>query len=364
MSTINRLSSSNVRISAFHASLALALVASSGALAAPTWLGGSAKVPDYYQHQLSNQGRAASPSPLPVPPDAVPGAANYAQDKFWWEGYTDSTGARKGGGWCGTTAWLDAIGYWDKSGYKGLVDRSDKGGVHAGKNWVEQMTYSNSELSLTVDATDGGCAWSSQALTYIKNNTKTARTPAGIDADLEQYMWKNGRVEKIRPGQREFNDLLDPPQAINSDHAAQYSSMWSVLTDSVSRGYVAMIRIGDSSNANNNGNWWSNFHVMTMAGYDGALGAGAKGYFADPDNSFRSGVTAAGWGVPYAATDPFPTGLNFYNELKIKADGRTIDGGAYDLSKIDQVWLLRVPTPGSLALLLTSSLLFAARRRV
>jgi hypothetical protein len=344
--------------------VALSLAAGS-AHAAITWLGGAASIPDYYQHQLANQARAENPSPLPVPPGAVPGTANYAQDVFWWEGYHDTTGARKGGGWCATTAWMDAIGYWDAAGFRGLVDRSAQGGEHAGKTWLQQFTYSNSALALTEDATDGGCAWISSVRTYVRSNTVSAQRPTGVDPLINRYMWKGGGVQKMTSA--EGTEYLNNAGTTGAAEPL-FRTMWDILVTSVAHGYTAVIKIGESPNRGptgdtNNDNWWGNFHVLTLAGFDGGLGAGATIYLADPNDTLRNGTTAAGWGVPYAANAAMPVGQAHYGAFTIGNDGMTITSGAYNGSMIEQVYLMKLPAPGPLALAGLGGLLSCRRRR-
>ncbi|CAG0964926.1 hypothetical protein PHYC_00929 [Phycisphaerales bacterium] len=351
----------NVPANLIAMSLVAAITGSAGA--AVSWLGGAPSIPDYYQHQLGNPGRAVSPNPLPVPTAAVPGAPNYAQDA-WWEGRTRSDGVRVGGGWCGTTAWVNALKYWDDHGYRGLIDRSAQGGAHADKNWLEQFTYSNGSLALTQNATDGGCAWVSAVRSYVRANTATDQNPGGVDPTIRRYKWNStpGRVETITGAE---GTEYDP--AIAGAAQGTFTTMWDILTTAVSQGFTAVVKIGESPNNapngdSNNGHWWGNFHVLTLAGVDGALGTNARAFLADPNDSYRGGAHSAGWGVPYAATDALPMGADFYASITIGADGRTFTSGAYNGSAIDQIWLMQVPAPGS-TVLAGLGLLLAARRR-
>lgn len=344
----------------------LSLIALAGAAstspAAITWLGGAPSIPDYYQHQLANQGRAINPNPLPVPGGAVPGGPNYDQTTFWWEGYHDATGARKGGGWCATTAWVDAIKYWDDNGYRGLVDRTGQGGAHAGKNWLEQFTYTNGALALTEDAGDGGCAWVSSVRSYVRASTVTATVPAGVDPLIHRFMWKGGAVQTITSA--EGNEWKTNAN-LTGAAAPQFGSMWDTLKFALAQGYTAVIKIGESPDRGptgdtNNDHWWGNFHVLTMAGLDLANG---RAYFADPNDAFRAGANASGWGVPYAAGDGLPVGAGHYGEYRMSPDWRTFASGPYTGSSIEQVYLMKVPAPGPVALAGLGGLLLARRRR-
>lgn len=342
------------------ATLALTLAAGQ-AHGAVTWLSGAPAIPDYYQHQLANQGRAASPNPLPVPTDAVPGGgANYDQTKFWWEGYTDMGGVRRGGGWCATTGWLDAIGYWDRNGYAGLVDRTAQGGAHAGKTWIEQFTYSNSALALTADATDGACAWTDSVRSYVRANTVTAARPAGIDPLITRYMWKGGGVKNITSAE----NLDGAPVGYLTGAATNFGGMLDVLRFSVAQGYTATIKINQSdTSADNNGNWWRNFHVLTLAGFENGPNNVTTVYLADPNDSRVNGTTADGWGVPYPAGHAFPVGQAYYGSFTLSPDGNTITSGAYAGCAIDQIYLMKVPAPGSAALAGLGMLVATRRRR-
>lgn len=343
------------------ASLIAAMTGSAGA--AVSWLGGAPSIPDYYQHQLGNQARAENPDPLPVPTAAVPGGPSYAQDA-WWEGRTLPNGTRVGGGWCGTTAWTNALKYWDDHGYRGLIDRTAQGGAHAGKNWLEQYTYSNGALALTQNATDGGCAWVSAVRSYVRANTTSAANPTGVDPTIHRYKWNStpGRVETITGAE---GTEWDP--AIASAAQGRFTTMWDILTTAISEGFTAVVKIGESPNNSpagepNNGHWWGNFHVLTLAGVDGALGTNARAFLADPNDSYRSGAHSGGWGVPYAGTDALPMGADYYASISIGADGRTFTSGAYNGSAIDQIWIMQVPAPGS-AMLAGIGFMLAFRRR-
>lgn len=328
------------------------LLAAAHAFAEPTWLGGAPSVPDYYQHQLANQARAETPSPLPRATHAAPGAANYRQDRFWWE---------DGAGWCGTTAWVNALGYWDENGYRGLIDRTARGGVHAGKNWLEQYTYSNSELALTAGA-GGSCAWVDDVRSYVRANTVSDARPGGIDPTINRYMWARNaantgwEVQTITsPEGTEYNRNSD----LTGTGTTLYNTMFNILCNSIPQGWTAVIKIGESPNpgpnrTGNNDNWWGNFHVLTLAGIEGF-----NILLADPNNSNRG----AGWGVPDVAGDGRPVGAAHYQRYGIAPDGMTLVGGAYDGSKIEQVYLMKVPAPGAAALAGIGAILALKRRR-
>ncbi len=144
-----------------------------------------------------------------------------------------------------------------------------------------------------------------------------------------------------------------------------FSSFYSLFTTMMDRGSTCVVRIGASTNANNNGNWWTNFHVLTGAGYEEIMGANGVEqylYLADPNKTSAFVGAGADWGHAYAA-DSFgggaPIGLNQYTRVRLV--NNKIIGGAFDNSMVDAVYTMWVPTPGTASFMLVS--LFAIRRR-
>lgn len=303
------------------------------------------RVPDFYQHQKSFQTKwdwKASPRPAyPGPPDAIPSPlkASYNAGN-WWE----STG-----GWCQTTAIVDALAYVDKElNAPGLYDHS-RGHLSglpehaAAHTWQERYAYANEDLAIIAGGTDGACADAADIRTYANK--------WGVGLKVTEFTWDGGKVKTRSATGAAFTDA-----------SGTYSSMFDVAKQRWDDGIMVGI-IRGSADA-----WWSgSFHAFPLAGID----VGAKLLaFSDPNDTFRG----ADWGFSYKNTDAYPTD-NAYKATLTLADGRTVGNhratyngveGAvdqYNGAVLMDIFLLSVPGPGPTGLALVGTLLAVRRRR-
>lgn len=340
------------------AALLVVFLCTASAFAAPTI---QANVPNFYQHQ-----KAWNPGDAWV----APGAPSYGGAN-WWESAIGESGARQQVGWCGTTAWLGAIYNWSTRGYTDLFDHSAHDPqigppYHGGRTWLERANYANGDLALRSGGANGGCAWVPSVRDYVRANTVSQANPGGIDPEIQRYSRQNGRIERLTDVERPLDRNWDGTNLqLQAGVDSGYSSFYSLFTDMMDRGSTCVVRIGASTNANNNGNWWTNFHVLTGAGYEEIMGANGVEqylYLADPNKTSAFVGAGADWGHAYAV-DSFgggaPIGLAQYTRVRV--DNNKIIGGAFDNSMIDAVYTMWVPTPGTASFMLVS--LFAIRRR-
>jgi len=312
----------------------LALAAASGAptLAAPVYI---PHVSDFYQHQQSLQAiwPTVPATPYPGPPAAAPAAAGYANGN-WWE---------PDGGWCRTTAWVNAIYSWDARGKEGLFDRSERPGAPAAdmnKTWLERFAYCNEELAIAsggLPGVGGGCATPPHILAYA--------AAAGYGATtIDTYKWDavNKEVDRETPA----GDVKAGKKFEN------------IIRKFITRPNQPSIVIQINDAANPNPAWWwsGSFHALTIAGVDDVT---ERLYWSDPNNT----PYGQNWGVPFPATDPVPVGAAHYDSGFLGLDGRTFITGNYTGAQIEKMWVMRVPTPGAAALLGFAALALARRKR-
>lgn len=345
------MSTNPIRVSNHSAMLiASVLLAMSGqaSQAAVTY---KADVPDFYQHQKSFQTKWDWRKPDPYgTPDAKPAtlAPSYTGNN-WWE----STG-----GWCSTTAWVNALYHADvKLGAKGLFDHSNGhlSGMpeHAGKTWQQRFAYANEDLAITAGkafgAADGACAWPEHVRTYADN--------WGVGIKIEEFNLNAGKVQ-----------TRDKTGGAYADASSKYSSLFDVAKQRMNDGIMVMIIRGKADA------WWDgSFHAVTLAGIDAAANLLA---FSDPNDTFRG----ADWGHSYQGTDAIPVDNNYYGTLTL-ADGKTVGDhkatyyddvtkkfveqavNAYNGTIVSDIFLLTVPGPGPAMLALMGGVLAFRRRR-
>lgn len=310
----------------------LVAMSSSVSLGAAVHLAG---VADFYQHAKGFQG-VSNGNPMPVPPDARPAPLQPAYDNGnWWE---------KGGGWCLTTAWVNALYYWSNNGAPGLFDHSNHGGVHAGKTWQERFAYVNEDLAITaaknitpVPASGGACAYTDDVKQYCAK--------WGYTATIEQYIFSVDANRIIK---------------VANDGTATYmpfeATMLKLFADSITANKTPILYMQGITTA---GSWWDgSFHAVTGEGVDLA---NSKVWFADPNDT----PYGANWGVNYKGTDKVPVGADAsFGSAKFREDGRTWADGAFAGTAITRLFVLSVPTPGTATLLTLAGVLAFARRRV
>jgi len=329
-------------------SSAFALIVVAAATAAPTI---QANIPAFYQHQKAWDGVAAW---------TAPGGPSYGGGDWWESAVDSSSGNRVQVGWCGTTAWLGAIYNWSTRGYTNLFDHTsmdpDVGPpYHANRSWLERANYANGDLAWRTNPGNGGMAWTNNVRNYVTYHT-------GVNPEIQRYLNRGTRIDRLSdpeaPLDEKWNGSAWVPQAgVDSG----YTNYYNLFKDMMDRGGTCVVRIGVSPNANNNGNWWTNFHVLTGAGYE-QIGTDFYLYLADPNKT--SGFVGAGadWGHQYAENSfggGAPIGVPYYTRVKL--NGNTISGGVFDGSRIDALYTMWVPTPGTATLVLAG--LFATRRR-
>lgn len=326
----------------------LLLLITGTSIAAPTI---QANIPAFYQHQKAWNGTDAW---------TAPGAPSYGGANWWESAIDPDSGARVQAGWCGTTAWLGAIYNWSTRGYSNLFDHTSMDPqigppYHANRSWLERANYANGDLALRTNAPNGGCAWTNNVRDYVTTYT-------GVNPEITRFVRQNGKIERITdpeaPLDEKWNGTAWVPQAgVDSG----YSSYYNLFKDMMDRGGTCVVRIGTSTNANNNGNWWTNFHVLTGAGYE-TIGTDTYLYLADPNKTTGFIGAGADWGHEYAENSfggGAPIGLPYYTRVKLV--GNTISGGVFDGSKIDALYSMWVPTPGTATL--TIAAMFVAHRR-
>lgn len=336
-----------------HTALIVLLIGVAGASAAPTL---QANVPNFYQHQKAwTPGNAW----------ALPAGPEYASAN-WWESVPDGMGGRGQAGWCGTTAWLGAMYNWSTRGYTDLFDHTARGAAHAGKNWLERANFANEDLALRADAANGGSAWVPNVRNYVRANTVTVANPGGIDPEITRYSRQNGRIERLTDVERPLDrNFVGGNFVTQTGVESGFSSFYSLFSGMMDRGATCVVRIGTSSNPGNNGNWWTNFHVLTGAGYEqvnGVNGVEQYLYLSDPNRTAGFVGAGADWGNPYAVGSfgggpPMAVG----NYTRVRLINNQIVGGAFDQSMVDAVYTMWVPTPGTASFMLCG--LFAVRRR-
>jgi hypothetical protein len=306
-----------------------------------------AGVPDYYQHQKSLQTTWDwKKDPYPGPPDAIPSPLKPSYTgKNWWE----STG-----GWCSTTAWVNALSYADtKLGATGLFDHS-KGHLSglpehsAPRTWQEKFAYANEDLAIRAGSgTDGACAWPQHIRSYADS--------WGVGLKVEEFDFSGGKVR-----------TKDTTGGAYTDASSKYSSLFDVASKRMNDGIMVMI-IRGAADA-----WWGgtgggSFHALTLSGIDAA---GKLLAFSDPNDTFRG----ANWGYSYTGTDALPTDSSYYGTLTLN-DGLTVGnhratyGGVekavdyYNGTIVSDIFLLTVPGPGAGVLALAGTIIASRRRR-
>ncbi len=293
-----------------------------------------AGVADFYQHAKSFQG-VSTGDPYPTPPDAKPGPLEpgYANGN-WWE---------KGGGWCLTTAWVDALYYWSKNGAPGVFDHSNHAGVHAGKSWQERFAYANEDLAITaaknrtpVPDAGGSCAYTDDVKQYCDR--------WGFTATIDEY---------------QFNVGLNRIVKYASDGAATImpatATMLSIYAGALTANLTPILYMQGITTA---GSWWDgSFHAVAGEGVDAANG---KVWFADPNDT----PYGSNWGVNYKGGDKVPVGADAtFGSAKFRDDGRTWADGPFLGTAVTRVFVMSIPTPGTGALLSLAGVLAFPRRR-
>lgn len=333
---MNTRSTTSLRPLATLAMLAAAgLAANAGA--GVTW---SAQLPaDFYQHQKADPKADASWIPNPLKP--------AYDNKNWWE---------QQGGWCGTTAWVNAI-YAQEARFNGIFDNSKRKGAdasHKGKGWLDRFNYANEDLAIIAGknygGTDGAVAWRDDIVTYTKNAGYTK--PA-----IDTYFVNGGKMK-----------VMDVDDNVKNSPFSTFLSVFNAGIKS-NRSVVVHLSAGTNTTA-----WWcktGSFHVITGAGVDMANNTII---FADPDNTFHGG----GWDTGdqaafdhrYTGTDPLPVPDTskqdsidkYYSTVKLAADGLTFDSGPYKGAVITRIFTYAVPSSGPVSLA-SLGMLAALRRR-
>jgi hypothetical protein len=312
----------------------------------------------FYQHQKSDQKVGAPPVPYQTDPPPAPLAAGYNQtwdhdgnaltpdvSRNWWE---------SGGGWCGTTAWIDSFHYWDRNGFSGVFDHTALGPEHANKDWLERFTYANEDLAIRAGAgAGGGCA---TAPNHDRDRTPGTLIPTylgdyGYGADklvYAEYYWDAGKVKQRTPA----------PTGGGKDVETAFATMFDLYYEELLRSEDVVVIMEGL------GAWWwspgvTGFHVVTGGGID--VDAGARRlWFADPDR----GDGGSGWGFPYDSTDPLPVGRASFIEGTLAADGRTWATGPYVGARIVEIHTVSpVPEPSAYLLVGLGVLAVLVRRR-
>ncbi|MBL8761470.1 MAG: hypothetical protein JNL50_09230 [Phycisphaerae bacterium] len=319
----------------------IALLAAAGlagaAHAGVTW---SSQLPaDFYQHQKSDPKADGTWIPNPLKP--------AYDSKNWWE---------QKGGWCGTTAWVNAI-YAQEARFNGVFDNSKRKGAdasHKGKGWLDRFNYANEDLAIIAGknygGTDGAVAWRDDIVTYTKN--------AGYAKPAIDTYYTGGGKIKVKDADDNVKD-------------SGFSTFLSVFNAGIksNRSVVVHIKAGTNTTA-----WWcksNSFHVITGAGVDFANNSII---YADPDDTFHGG----GWDTGYQAafdhrytdTDALPVPDvtkqasidKYYSTVKLAADGLTFDSGPYKGAVISQIFTYAVPSGGPISLA-SIGVLAALRRR-
>lgn len=331
---MNSRTTTSLRSAALLAALGMTAAAHAGV----TWA--SSLPADFYQHQKSDPKADATWIPSPL---------NPAYDsKNWWE---------QKGGWCGTTAWVDAI-YSQESRFNGIFDNSKRKGAdasHNGKTWLDRFNYANEDLAIIAGknygGTDGAVAWRDDIVTYTKN--------AGYaNPMIDTYSVISGKMK-----------VTDVNDKVSNSPFSTFLSVFNAGIKS-NRAVVVHIKAGTAK-----GTWWADsgsFHVITGAGVDLANNTII---FADPDSTFHGGGWDAGYQAAfdnrYTGTDVLPVADTskqasidkYYSTVKLAADGLTFDSGPYKGAVISQIFTYSVPSAGPLSLATLGALTALRRRR-
>ena len=248
-----------------------------GASAAPTFL---PDIPDFYQHQKSGSNAANIPykfptgaNPVPRPATFTPGYANPT-DRSWWEwGYNPDTAGSTGGGaggWCCIAAFTNAFYYWDVHGFSGLFNH---GGVEP---LLNRANYAIEDLAIDF---------------FDMNGTGASTIPQFMDFYLpggrptySEYFLDGGQVKKSNnPSACGFGLICDPAASTNTGFTSLFDFYKSQIN--AKNSVLVYIEPGAGTTA-----WWTNFHVVTGAGFDNNIL-----YFADPNDTARG----TNWGAQY-----------------------------------------------------------------
>jgi hypothetical protein len=285
----------------------------------------------FYQHQNSYQDvwPTDPETPFPEPPDRPPRPLrpSYEIDPgyHWWE---------DGGGWCGTTAWVNGFYSLDKRGYRGLFDHGARGGIHKDRSWLERFVYSNEDLAIIAGA------WVIPSCADFPQNAPNLPPRPIIPEYVDEYGYGNS----LAYDEYYWDDAADEVKrrTKGGDVVTPYATMFDLYLAELRSGHVTVVLMEGT------GPWWwsDSFHVVTGAGVDPDP-LDPTLWFADPDEGRRG----TGWGQPYIEADPVPVGQPYYHKATLAPDGRTFVTGRYEGAQIVEIHTLAgIPEPAPLPL--------------
>jgi hypothetical protein len=323
-------------------------------------------MPSFYQHQKGLQAKfpdagSADPNyhpgmwPPPDPPGAAPAGPGYESGN-WWE---------KKGGWCATTAWVNALHYWDGRGHQGLFNHSNLGAGHQNRSTGQPLTdwdrfaYSNEDLAFKVGVNangEAGCAFPADIESYLADHagpvdpTKPQQYGYMNDLEVRIYAWDG-------PNNRVLKAKADGTGVV----VTSYTSMFKAYENLTRTTGSTILMYLESPPGDVDWLGWGvdiNFHVATGAGVDPDMTAHRKAIVSDPDK----GKGGSHWGFAYDPNDASPIGGAYYTNIFFEPDGLRVKAGTqWGGSTLQQLWVIS-PEPTSLVLFSLTLLVLRPRR--
>jgi hypothetical protein len=161
----------------------------------------------------------------------------------------------------------------------------------------------------------------------------------------DEYFLDSGQIKKSNnPSACGFGLICDPAASTNTG----FTSFLDFYKSQINAGNAVLLYIEPGAGTTA---WWTNYHVVTGAGFDNNIL-----YFSDPNDTARG----TNWGAQYQPGDTLVPAagasdadrIAFYSKVTINGDGMTFDDGSYPTSKITRLYVLAVPEPATLSLLL------------